>query len=200
MRLGTLAALLVGLAVLAASLTTAGVLWTCLTEYGVAARALVAAVAALGTGAAAVAFALLRRRCRSCRQGLAAILLLAVLVLPPAGCMLYPGRITYARFGLTVYNLLPVPFLDVTVSAQGRLWFRDKTHWVSIDEVQGLLSPGVEVLVIGTGWEGAVRVDPAVAAPEGVEVRALPAPEALALYNQYRAHGRRVALIAHSTC
>jgi len=40
-------------------------------------------------------------------------------------------KITYARFGFTVYGLLPIPALDITVNRNGLLWFREKTHRIT---------------------------------------------------------------------
>ena len=74
------------------------------------------------------------------------------------------------------------------------------SHLVSFDEIQPLLSPDVEVLVIGIGWHSAVGVDPAIEELEGIELHILPTPDAFDLFNRYVSAGRRVALIAHSTC
>jgi hypothetical protein len=114
--------------------------------------------------------------------------------------MFYPGKVMYSRFGLTLYGIIPVPVLDITVSQQGWLWFRDKSHYVSIEEVNSLLTPDAQVLVVGIGWEGAVRVDPAVEAIEGVEVHILQTPDAYDFFNECVSRGIPVVLIAHSTC
>jgi hypothetical protein len=66
--------------------------------------------------------------------------------------------------------------------------------------VERLLSPGVEVLIVGTGWQDAVSVDAAIEQLRGIEVHILKTPAAFALYNDYRSQGRRVVLLAHSTC
>ena len=114
--------------------------------------------------------------------------------------MFYPGKVTYARFGLTVYGVIPISSLDVTVGPGSLLWFRDKSHFISVDEVEPLLSPETDVLLIGTGWHGAARVDPAVQELAGIELRVLQTPAAFELFNELVSSGRRVALIAHSTC
>jgi hypothetical protein len=114
--------------------------------------------------------------------------------------MTYPGRITYSRFGLTVYGAIPVPYLDVTVNRHGFLWFRTKTHEMTLEEVEPLIASDVEVIVIGIGWERLVRVDPAVRGLAGGSVEVLTTPDAFARYNQLRNEGRRVVLLAHTTC
>ncbi len=114
--------------------------------------------------------------------------------------MTYPGRVITSRFGLTVYGIIPVPLLDVTVGPHGGLWFRDKSHFISVDEFKSLWTPDVEVVVIGIGWESLVKVDPAIEEMEGVEIHILPTPKAFDLFNRYVLEGRKVVLIAHSTC
>ena len=99
-----------------------------------------------------------------------------------------------------MYGAIPVPNLDTTVGTDGILWFRHKNHHVPIEEVMALLSSDAEVVVIGTGWHGAVRVDPAVQMIEGTEVHILQIPAAFELFYAYVSQGRKVILIAHSTC
>jgi hypothetical protein len=124
----------------------------------------------------------------------------ASLVLLPIASTVYPGRITYDRFGLTVYGLLPIPYLDVTINRYGVLWFRTKTHEMRVEEVQPLVTSDVEIVVIGIGWDRLVRVDPAVRQLAGGAVEVLATPDAFARYNQLRNQGRRVVLLAHTTC
>lgn len=191
---------LVGIVVFALSLLVAGIVWAYLTEYGLQRIVASVAIAAAGAGAAAATYLLVVRYCKSRRCSLVVVSLLALLLLVPTLSMFYPGKVTYSRFGLTVYGAIPVPSLDIIVRPGGLLWFRDKSHFISIEEVEPLLSPDVEVLVIGTGWHGAARVDPAVQEFEGIEVHILQTPAAFELFNELVSSGRRVALIAHSTC
>jgi hypothetical protein len=199
-RINRIAGILAGLSVLSLSLLAAGIVCTYLTEYG-ARRVLVAAgVVALGLVVGVAAYLLVSTRCRRKCCGVMVFVLLLVLLLMPLVSMAYPGKVLYSSFGWTVYGLVPVPVLDITVGPHGALWFRDKSHLVSIDEVQPLLSPAVEVLVIGIGWHSAAGVDPAIEELEGIEIHILPTPDAFDLFNRYVSAGRRVALIAHSTC
>jgi hypothetical protein len=194
------AAILAGLVPAALSLVVAGFVCAYLTEYGATRLLLAAAVAAAGVAAGAVAYVFVSRLCRTRCRAVLALVVVALLLLVPLASTVYPGRVTYARFGLTVYGLIPVPSFDITVGRGGGLWFRDKSHFVSYDEVRRLVSPGVEALVIGIGWDSAVRVDPAIRAIDGLEVQILPTPQAFELFNRYRAQGRKVVLLAHSTC
>ncbi len=194
------AGILAGLVPLALSFVVAVVLCAYLTEYGQRRFLLAASVAALGIGAGVAAYLLVSRFCLNNRRAMLTVALVAVLLLAPLASMIYPGRVTYSRFGLTVYGLIPVPTLDITVGPGGGLWFRDKSHFISYDEIQRLVSPRVEALVVGIGWHSAASVDPAIQEMEGIEIHILPTPGAFELFNRYVTQGRRVVLIAHSTC
>ncbi len=184
----------------ALSLATAGIVYAYLTEYGESRLTVAALVVAVGIGIAAAIYLLASKYCRSTRSAIIILSLLAAMLLIPLLSMVYPGRVTYARFGLTVYGIIPVPVLDITVGSNGMLWFRDKSHFISASEVQPLLSPEVKVLVIGTGWNNVLKVDPAILDIEGVEVHILPTPAAIDLFNRCVSEGRKVVLVAHSTC
>jgi hypothetical protein len=200
MRWNRVAGILVGLASLALSSIVAGILCAYLTEYGERRIILAAAVVAVGVVVGVVVYALVSRHCKSNWHAVIVVALLIVLLLAPLASMAYPGKVVYSRFGFTVYGIIPVPVLDITVGPRGGLWFRDKSHFISIDEVQPLLSPDVEILVVGIGWDSAVRVDSAIEQIEGIEIHVLPTPEAFDLFNRYVSEGRRVVLVAHSTC
>lgn len=110
-------------------------------------------------------------------------------------------RVTYSRFGLTVYGAMPIPMLDITVNQHGFLWFRTKTHQITREELEEVLAPGVEIVVVGIGWDSIAQLtEDAKRISTTVDLRVLPTPEAFALYNELKAKGRCVVLIAHSTC
>ncbi len=199
-KLGRVTGVVVGLVVLSLSALAAGVVWAYLTEYGQRRVAIAVAVAVTGAAVAIVATFLVTRACKTKRCSVVILSLLVLLLLVPILSMVYPGKVTYSRFGLTVYGAIPVPTLDITVGTDGMLWFRDKSHYVSIEEVMALLSSDTEVVVIATGWQGAVRLGPAVEEIEGIEVHVLQTPAAFELFNEYVSQGRKVVLIAHSTC
>ena len=110
-------------------------------------------------------------------------------------------RITYSRFGFTVYGATPVPFLDITINRHGLLWFRPKTHQITREELEALISPGVEIVVVGIGWDSIAQLtDDAKLLGDSLDLRVLPTPDAYALYNKLKTEGRIVVLLAHSTC
>ncbi len=193
-------ACLVGFLILAPTVVVAVALATCMTEYRPASLWAAAGSGLVGAGLTmAVAFRVYRFS--STRQRVVTVsIVAAALIAIPGASIVWPGRITASGFGWTVYGAIPVPTFDLRIGASGIPWFRDKTHHVSLEEARGVVSPGVEVLVIGAGWDGVVQVDPAVRRMEGVEVFIAPTPEAFAEYNRLKSEGRRVALLAHSSC
>lgn len=203
MALRRLVGFVIGLTILVLSALAAGIVLVYLSEYGQRRLAAAAAIAVVGVVVGILAYFLVARACKTNRCALAILALLVVLLIVPTLSMFHPGKITHARFGLTVYGAIPVPSLDIAVRASGVLWFRDKSHHMSVEEVTALLSPDTEVVVIGTGWHGAVQVDPAVQNIErvdGIIVYIQRTPEAFALFNELKSQGRKVVLIAHSTC
>jgi len=110
-------------------------------------------------------------------------------------------RITYSRFGFTVYGAMPIPLLDITVNQHGFLWFRMKTHQITREELDAILAPGVEIVVVGIGWDSIAQLtEDAKKISTTIDLRVLPTPAAFALYNELKARGRNVVLLAHSTC
>ncbi len=110
-------------------------------------------------------------------------------------------RISYSRFGFTVYGVTPLPVLDITVDSDGMLWFRPKTHRITHEELEALIVPGVDVVVVGIGWDSVAQLtDDAKLLGDSVDLRVLPTPEAFAVYNALAAEGRNVVLLAHTTC
>lgn len=171
-------------------------------EYSVSAAMAVVGLLAIG------AVAVLRRVAGPTRPrvGASAILalLLVVLAVPPAST-LWPGGLTHARFGLTVVGLCPIPLFDVVIRSDGRVWFRNKTHHVTVEEARAVLRPDTEHLIVANGWDGAVRVDPEVVSlgaksKAGLTVEVLRTGEAVERFRRLRGLGVRVALLLHSTC
>ena len=185
---------------MATASVVAWILWAYLTEYGPTLKVLAICVLVIGFVVALVVAIRLPKRFKTRRQARITLCLIITAVLMPVLSMFYPGRVTYARFGLTVYGIIPVPALDVTVNRHGLLWFRDKSHRISMKEVQSLISPGVEMVIIGIGWDSQARVDEEVRRIQGCEVRILSTPEAFILFNKCVQEGKKAALLAHSTC
>jgi hypothetical protein len=112
---------LVGAVILAVAVLIAGIVYTYLTEYGGQRIAAAAAIVAGGMALALVACWAVTRYCRNTERVGAVLALLAVLVATPLLSTVYPGRVTCARFGLTVVGAVPVPLLDITAGPRGGL-------------------------------------------------------------------------------
>ena len=74
------------------------------------------------------------------------------------------------------------------------------SHLVSKDEAKFVFEKGAEVLVVGSGQEGNVRLSPeaeAYLAKKGCEIVIQPTPEALHVFNE--THRKKIGLF-HVTC
>jgi len=189
-----------GLLTFLLALVAAAACWIYLTELDDSRKVIAGVITVVGFGVAILVRGIVCRICISRSATFLVVLLLAVAVIAPPVSMLYPGTITHARFGLVVYGIIPVPALDVTIGPRGALWFRDKSHLITREEIDDLISPEVEVVIIGTGWQGRARVEPSVKEIEGPEIRIELTPDAYELYNRLKKEGRVVVLLAHSTC
>lgn len=110
-------------------------------------------------------------------------------------------QVTWSRFGLTVYGVLPIPLLDFTVNEEGALWIRAKTHTITLDEIKALSNSETTVIVIAKGWDSAAQVDDLIHVEFlNAEIHELSTPEAFKKYNELRRQGIRVVLVAHTTC
>lgn len=136
---------------------------------------------------------------RSWIRGTILTFVVAIALLPVVS--IATNRITYSRFGFTVYGLMPIPFLDITVDPNGFLWFREKTHQITSQEINRLVDSNVEMVIIAIGWDSIAKVDDDVDnSNPAIQFRILPTPDAFALYNAMVAEGRVVVLLAHTTC
>ncbi|MCA9249192.1 MAG: hypothetical protein KDA42_18850 [Planctomycetales bacterium] len=190
--------MLVAIMVALLGTVTAGLSFVYLPLHGGRGRLLLAILAST-LAAAALLYWIVRRLARRRWGRLGIVVSLGALLIAPPISMVTPGRFTYARFGLSVYGLIPVPVFDITIDRQGLLWFREKSHLATADEIAPLLDESVEVLILGTGWHERMRLDDSVRDLK-VKTIVLPTPQAFQRYNQLRSEGVRVVLLAHSTC
>jgi hypothetical protein len=111
----------------------------------------------------------------------------------------YPGGVRVAGFGFTVVGACPVPASDVLVLADGAVHLRPKSHRVSPHEFS-TLARGATVVIVASGWQGAVEVDAATRHAMGGRLLVATNGAALGRYRALRREGTRVALLLHSTC
>jgi len=94
---------------------------------------------------------------------------------------------------------------DVIIYPDGRVadsWWRASGHRLTLVDIQPLTASEPEVIVAGTGVNGRMIPDPAVAAAlaeKGIEFLAAPNQEALKIYNR-NAITRRTGGCFHLTC
>ncbi|NIO05270.1 MAG: hypothetical protein GTN74_11865 [Proteobacteria bacterium] len=82
-------------------------------------------------------------------------------------------------------------------------WWRRQGHILHTEDIADILEAPVEILVVGTGEYGNVKVPSEVAeavSQRGIEFIATPTREAVSTFNNLRAQGKRVAGAFHLTC
>lgn len=92
---------------------------------------------------------------------------------------------------------------DVYVDPDGNIARREGGHKVSADEIKSVLKSNPEVIVIGTGQFGCVKLSEEAARgaeAHGVEVFRARTPRAIKKFNEQVDEGKRIAAIVHVTC
>ncbi|MEO3993505.1 MAG: Mth938-like domain-containing protein [Desulfurococcaceae archaeon TW002] len=94
---------------------------------------------------------------------------------------------------------------DIVIHPEGVLsdWWRVEGHRLQLVDVRDFLGIKVDVVIIGTGYDGFMRVDDDVIETfkkSGAEVYVLKSRRAVSKYNEEVSKGRRVLLFIHLTC
>jgi hypothetical protein len=110
------------------------------------------------------------------------------------------GRFGWSRYALTTFNAWPRVITDIQVRADGTTRHVEKTHDLVFADVEWLLTPRPDVLIIALGWDGVTIPDDRIRGYKGCEVHLLKNGEAIELYNRVKQERRRVAIHYHSTC
>ena len=82
-------------------------------------------------------------------------------------------------------------------------WWREEGHRLSIADLEQALATDPEILVVGTGSFGFMRVPDETRKEierQGIELHVLPTGKAWALYNRIESGGQRVAAAFHLSC
>jgi hypothetical protein len=82
-------------------------------------------------------------------------------------------------------------------------WWRREGHAVYAEDIDDILYSGAEMLVVGTGAYGSMRVTEEAARAikgRGIQLVAVPTKEAVTLFNTLLGQGKRVAGAFHLTC
>ena len=82
-------------------------------------------------------------------------------------------------------------------------WWRREGHALYAEDIDDILYSSVEMLVVGTGAYGGMRVTQNAAKAiegRGIKLVAVPTKEAVTIFNSLRAQGKTVAGAFHLTC
>jgi hypothetical protein len=82
-------------------------------------------------------------------------------------------------------------------------WWRREGHAVYVEDIDDILYSKVEVLVVGTGAYGSMKVTEEAARAikgRGIELVAVPTKEAVTIFNTLHGQGKKVAGAFHLTC
>ncbi len=92
---------------------------------------------------------------------------------------------------------------DMVVYWNGKLEYRDKEHVIEMGEFLKVAEHGPDILVIGTGQTGSLKITQEVkqmAEDRNIEIYMDNTPKAIKIYNAFSGEGRKVAGIFHVTC
>ena len=81
-------------------------------------------------------------------------------------------------------------------------WWRKTGHELCLEDIAGVITENLEVLVVGTGASGLMKVLPEVeqvAQARGIKLIVEPTDEACNTYNQL-SHSQKVVAAFHITC
>lgn len=84
-----------------------------------------------------------------------------------------------------------------------KIWHGRINHYIFVKDVEDLIAFNPELIIIGTGFYGKVRVKDEVvkfAEDKGIELVILPTKEACNAYNKALEEGKNVCGIFHGTC
>jgi hypothetical protein len=82
-------------------------------------------------------------------------------------------------------------------------WWRREGHALYVEDIDDILYSTAEVLVVGTGAYGGLKVTEEAARAikdRGIQLVAVPTKEAVTLFNTLHGQGKRVAGAFHLTC
>lgn len=82
-------------------------------------------------------------------------------------------------------------------------WWRQEGHRLQLQDVRDFLLEKADVVIIGTGYDGMMRVEPEVVdafKSKGKDVVILKSREAVRKYNDFVMAGRKVMMFIHLTC
>jgi len=91
---------------------------------------------------------------------------------------------------------------DLVISWDGEITEKDRRHNFTKSELMDILMKEPDVVIIGTGFAGNVKIDPDAeifAKIEGIDLMTLPTPIAISEFNKLSKRKKTVAVL-HITC
>lgn len=82
-------------------------------------------------------------------------------------------------------------------------WWRQQGHQLDVPDLAGVMAASPQILVIGTGYLGRMRVSPEALEAlraRGIETRVSPTKRAVAEFNRLQREAARVVAALHLTC
>ena len=111
-------------------------------------------------------------------------------------------NIDSTKFGEITVNGQPYDS-DMTVFWDGKLSYRSKEHILEIGEFTKVLRAGPEIVVVGTGQSGSLKLAPEVvhwAKNKHIDLYMDKTPKAVDIFNAFANQGKKVVGIFHVTC
>ncbi len=82
-------------------------------------------------------------------------------------------------------------------------WWRKEGHSLSIEDLEEVLREKPDILVIGTGYNGLMRIPPETLnylESKGIKVVSAKTREACRIHNELQGKGKKIATALHLTC
>jgi len=96
-----------------------------------------------------------------------------------------------------------VYYSDMTVWWDGKMEYRDKNHIIDTGEFLSIAKSKPEIIVIGTGQEGILKLGPGVsdlAEERNIEIYAEKTPKAIKMFNAFISDKKKAVCVVHVTC
>ncbi len=109
-------------------------------------------------------------------------------------------KINSTKFGEVTINGRTY-YSDVIVFWDGRIEYVEKDYFIDVDDVMKILENKINILIIGTGQDGSVRVSEKLrelAEDMKIKMFELKTPDAIELFNGFASQNRRVVAIIHT--
>ena len=115
---------------------------------------------------------------------------------------MYMVSVDYVKFGEVMVDG-KVYYSDMVIWSDGEKEFIEKTHMIGMEAFSRLLRKKPDMVVIGTGEYGRVRISDDVvqkAKRRGIKLFVETSPKAADIFNGLAATGKNAVFFVHTTC